>query len=128
MEFKEILRTRRKELGLTQQDIADLFGIKSVNVSDWERGEGMPEAAKLLRLAKRLGLSVSQLLGEHDLRQPSTADNAPQIEYTLHWLNREEAQLITDYRSTDDGGRATILNISTIVPKISSPAAAINDA
>ncbi|MBV5349927.1 helix-turn-helix domain-containing protein, partial [bacterium] len=63
MEFKDILRIRRKQLGLTQQDIADLFEIKSVNVSDWERGEGMPEAGKLLRLAKRLGISVSQLLG-----------------------------------------------------------------
>ncbi|WP_219116106.1 LexA family transcriptional regulator [Janthinobacterium sp. UMAB-56] len=64
MKFPEILRARRKELGLTQQDIADIWGIKSVNVSDWERGKGMPETARLGALAKRLGMTISELMGE----------------------------------------------------------------
>lgn len=64
MKFPEILRARRKELGLTQQDIADIWGIKSVNVSDWERGKGMPETARLGALAKRLGMSISELMGD----------------------------------------------------------------
>lgn len=64
MEFNQILRARRKELGLTQQQIADLWGIKAVNVSDWERGKTMPEAAKLPALAKRLSMSLSDLMGE----------------------------------------------------------------
>jgi phage repressor protein C with HTH and peptisase S24 domain len=64
MKFPQILKQRRKELGLTQQDIADIWGIKSVNVSDWERGKGMPEASKLSALAKRLNLSLSELMGE----------------------------------------------------------------
>lgn len=64
MKFPQILRKRRRELGLTQKDIADIWGIRSVNVSDWERGVGMPEAAKLTALAKRLGMSLSELMGE----------------------------------------------------------------
>ncbi|QJD98633.1 helix-turn-helix transcriptional regulator [Massilia forsythiae] len=64
MKFAQILRKRRKELGLTQQNIADIWGIKSVNVSDWERGKGMPEASKLPALAKRLEMSLSELMGE----------------------------------------------------------------
>lgn len=64
MKFPEILRARRKELGLTQQDLADIWGIKSVNVSDWERGKGMPETARLSALAKRLGISISELMGD----------------------------------------------------------------
>jgi len=64
MKFHQILRNRRKELGLTQQQIADIWGIKSVNISDWERGKGMPEAAKLAALAKRLDISLSELMGE----------------------------------------------------------------
>lgn len=64
MKFSEKLRSRRKELGLTQQEIADVFGISSVNVSDWERGRYMPESGKLPALAKRLGISISELLGE----------------------------------------------------------------
>nr|WP_314607356.1 LexA family transcriptional regulator [uncultured Janthinobacterium sp.] len=64
MKFPEILRARRKELGLTQQDLADIWGIKSVNVSDWERGKGMPETGRLGALAKRLGMSISELMGD----------------------------------------------------------------
>lgn len=64
MKFSEILRKRRKELGLTQQDIADLWGISPVNVSGWESNKTMPEAVKLPTLAKRLGMSLSELMGE----------------------------------------------------------------
>lgn len=64
MKFHQILKSRRKELGLTQQDIADLWGIKSVNVSDWENDRGMPETARIPALAKRLKLTISELFGE----------------------------------------------------------------
>lgn len=64
MKFSQILRSRRKALGLTQQDIADLWGISPVNVSGWESNKTMPEAAKLPLLAKRLEISVSELMGE----------------------------------------------------------------
>jgi phage repressor protein C with HTH and peptisase S24 domain/DNA-binding XRE family transcriptional regulator len=88
MKFSEILRKRRKELGLTQQDIADLWGISPVNVSGWEWNKTMPEAAKLPTLAKRLGMSVSELMGEGipsfsvDGRTGELAP-APSV-YTLH--------------------------------------------
>lgn len=64
MTFAKNLRAKRKALGLTQQQIADVWGIKSVNVSDWERGVGMPEASRLPALAKRLETTVTELLGE----------------------------------------------------------------
>lgn len=64
MKFAQILKSRRKELGLTQKDVADTFGIKSVNVSDWERGAGMPEASRLPALAKKLKMTVSELMGD----------------------------------------------------------------
>lgn len=67
MKFHLILRSKRKELGLTQQDIADIWGIKSVNVSDWENEKGMPEATRLSALAKRLNLSISELMGERKI-------------------------------------------------------------
>ncbi len=66
MKFNEKLRSRRKELGLTQQEIADVFGIKSVNVSDWENGKTMPETSRLSALARKLKLSISELLGESE--------------------------------------------------------------
>jgi len=80
MKFSEILRKRRRELGLTQQNIADIWGIKSVNVSAWENGKGMPEATRLPALAKRLRISLSELMGETppptDAHRPDSNDGS----------------------------------------------------
>ncbi len=70
MKFNEKLRSKRKELGMTQQEIADIFGIKSVNISDWENGKTMPEASRIPALAKKLKISISELLGESAASQP----------------------------------------------------------
>jgi len=64
MKFAQKLRQRRKELGLTQQEVADLWGISAVNISDWERGKWMPESSRLPALAKKLQVSISELMGE----------------------------------------------------------------
>jgi phage repressor protein C with HTH and peptisase S24 domain len=85
MKFNEKLRSTRKTLGLTQQDIADIFGIKSVNISDWENEKTMPEASRLPLLAKKLGLSISELMGEEPgklSRRDVYAPGAPTITAT----------------------------------------------
>lgn len=64
MKFAQILRSRRKALGLTQKDIGATLGISHVNISDWENGRGMPEASRLPALAKRLEMTVSELMGD----------------------------------------------------------------
>lgn len=104
MEFKNILRARRKALGLTQQDVGDWFGIKSVNISDWERGEGMPEASKLKLLAKKLDLTVSELLGEKASKHliDQSSQNYDDI-----------LQLITLYNNASDSGRIDIIDFAT---------------
>ena len=61
-DFAEFLFKRRKELGLTQQNIADELGISNKAVSKWESGESFPETAQLLPLSRLLGCSVDDLL------------------------------------------------------------------
>lgn len=64
MKFAEILKSRRKEIGYTQEQVASHLGINGVNVSDWERGKTMPEASRIPKLAKFLRLSISELMGD----------------------------------------------------------------
>lgn len=80
MKFNEILKAKRKQANLTQNDIADIFGISSVNVSDWENGRTMPEASRLPALAKKLGTSISELLGES---APTASTQPSQDEFDL---------------------------------------------
>lgn len=61
------LKDERLRCGLTQEQVAEEFGITASAVSRWESGEMKPRADKLLRLAELYGCSVETLLrGEHN--------------------------------------------------------------
>ena len=57
------IRTARIGKNMTQMDLADQMGVSYQAVSNWERGNSMPDIAKLETLSQVLGLSVSDLLG-----------------------------------------------------------------
>lgn len=61
-DFSQFLYTRRKALGLTQQNIADKLNITNKAVSKWESGECFPETAQLVALADILECTVDELL------------------------------------------------------------------
>ena len=52
----------RKKAGLTQQQLADKFGITDKAVSKWERGITLPDSSIMLELCSTLGITVNDLL------------------------------------------------------------------
>jgi len=67
MDFKEKIKTYRKDRGLSQQDIADYFGYKSfTTIQKWEDGSSTPPAKTLKRLAEFFGVSVEDLITESE--------------------------------------------------------------
>lgn len=63
LEFAERLKALRKSKNMTQQELADLLGVSNKSVSRWETG-GYPDVAMLGPLARALGVTVDDLLGE----------------------------------------------------------------
>lgn len=57
------IKTARTEKNMTQMDLADAMGISFQAVSNWERGNSMPDIAKLPELCQILDLSMDDLLG-----------------------------------------------------------------
>ena len=53
----------RKNLGLTQAELADKLGVSHQAVSQWERSETLPDILTLPRIAEVLGESISYILG-----------------------------------------------------------------
>lgn len=53
----------RKEKGMTQMGLANQLGVSYQAVSNWERGESMPDISKLEDLSKELGASIDEILG-----------------------------------------------------------------
>ncbi|WP_281532803.1 helix-turn-helix domain-containing protein [Anaerocolumna aminovalerica] len=52
----------RKEKNLTQMELADIMGVSYQAVSNWERGNSMPDISKLTELTVTLGVSIDDLL------------------------------------------------------------------
>ena len=61
--FHEKLKVLRKKQGLTQQEIAELLGVKRNTYSDWENGKCKPNYEKLEKIADFFGVSLDWLFG-----------------------------------------------------------------
>lgn len=54
----QTIKNRRKELGVTQQEVADLAGVGINSLVAIERGKGNPSLKTLLRILEVLGLEI----------------------------------------------------------------------
>lgn len=70
--MKDIIVRRRKELGLTQQELADKLFVSDKVISKWETGKSVPDTSILVELANVLGISLNELLkSEKDVTEGS---------------------------------------------------------
>ena len=58
------IRTRRRQLGLSQSDLADKLGVSFQQVQKYERGSNRVAASTLLAAAGALSTTVAWLVGE----------------------------------------------------------------
>lgn len=66
----------RKEMGLTQKQLADALLISDKTVSKWECGNGMPEVSLMIPLCQKLGITVNELLTGKRLTSSEYQKNA----------------------------------------------------
>ena len=65
-----IIKTKRKELGLTQEELASKLHITEKAISRWEISRGTPDISLLIPLSKELNIEVSELLnGEENKKE-----------------------------------------------------------
>ncbi|MGI6240231.1 MAG: helix-turn-helix transcriptional regulator [Christensenellales bacterium] len=57
------LKKLRMEKAMTQADMAERLGVTPQSVSNWERGESLPDAGLLIDIAMMLETSVDAILG-----------------------------------------------------------------
>ena len=63
MKVTKTIREARIARNMTQMNLADAMGVSYQAVSNWERGNSMPDISKLGELCNALEISVAQLLG-----------------------------------------------------------------
>lgn len=69
--MKDIISKRRKELGMTQQELANKLFISDKVVSKWETGKSIPDTSILVDLSKALEISLENLLESKEVNELS---------------------------------------------------------
>lgn len=57
------IKTFRKKLGLTQEELASQLYVTSQAVSKWESENGLPDTAQIVPFAKALNVTTDSLFG-----------------------------------------------------------------
>ena len=65
----KLIALKRKEKGLTQEQLAEKLGITNKAVSKWETGKSMPDLAVIQDLCKILGISLTTLLNGEENKE-----------------------------------------------------------
>lgn len=66
MKINQIIREKRKELSLTQEQIADYLGVSTPAVNKWEKGSTYPDITLLPALARLLKIDLNTLMSFND--------------------------------------------------------------
>lgn len=80
----------RKELGLTQKELAEKLKVTDKAISRWETGKGLPDTSLLKPLAEIFGVSVGELLSGKRMDDSQIKSQADHI--ILESLGYEERQ------------------------------------
>ncbi|AIR85908.1 LexA family transcriptional regulator [Pantoea rwandensis] len=101
----ERIRSRRKNLKLTQQGVASGIGVSHVAVSQWEKDETLPRGENLLRLAELLQCTAAWIIdGEGEVfTTPSKVSDVsalPLITLTQAAAWMQEQRLLIQQQAT----------------------------
>lgn len=70
------IAAKRKDLGLTQKQVAEKIGMSDKSVSKWERGICLPDVSVYFELCEILGISIQEFLAGEDISQENLMKKA----------------------------------------------------
>ncbi len=64
MQLGPYIKSRRKNLGMTQKQLAKNVGVTDVTISRYENGEREPSFTEFIKLCEVLGMKVEDFTGK----------------------------------------------------------------
>ena len=101
------LRELRKEKQLTQEQLAERFGVTSRSVSRWETGSNMPDLSILVELADFYDVDIRDIIDGERKGEDMNKEE------------KERLQLVADYAETEKNTLLMRLRIISIVGLVS---------
>ena len=113
MQIKDLIRTKREELGLTYEALGKLVGVGKSTVRKWETRmiENM-RRDNIIALSKALNISPSILMGWEDYNSESKSilDQNEIIENDKNKLYEKEQLLLDNFNKLNDLGKKKVIN------------------
>jgi transcriptional regulator with XRE-family HTH domain len=108
------LKQARKEKGLSQEELANLVGLKVGTVSKYEQGDRTPGIGKLQLIANALGCETSRFVASGDkyVRMTQTTDYGNNLDAYLNWLKFSHFGCNPCEIENDDGSKSSSYLIS----------------
>lgn len=103
----------RKELNLTQKQLADSLNISDKTISKWERGLGCPDISILPDLAKVFGVTVNNILLAEDNNIINLGGNMKNLKF---YMCKKCGNLITSSKSLEVSCCGKILTQLSLQP------------
>ena len=92
MKINHIIREKRKELSLTQEQVAEFLGISTPSVNKWEKGSSYPDITLLPALARLLKTDLNTLLSfQDDLSDVEVVNFVDEVDKTVQEKGYETA-------------------------------------
>jgi hypothetical protein len=114
-----IIERRLRELGKSQQWLADRVGVSPVSVHNWIKN-GTIARQNLGPAAVALEMTTNQLMGEDQPEhKPAISEEAP-VKVSLQWLLPDEQELLENYRLCTDEGKNMTRSFVKVAPKKSN--------
>ena len=76
----------RSDRGMTQAELGAELNYSDKTISKWERGEAIPDAYVLTRLAELFGVSVDYLLSSHDKWEKPKENEIEEVRYSVEHI------------------------------------------
>ena len=88
--FSEIFKALRKDKQLTQEQIAEIFGVSPQAISRWENATSYPDITQLPNIASYFETTVDELLGVK-----KNVKKQKMLYFQFRW--QESADIINEY-------------------------------
>ena len=100
--FAQNLKFYRRNLGITQEELAQRVGTNRNAIANYEQGRAEPSFQALCALCRELGVDADQLITEQDFGIPYIY---------MRQVTDDEAALLDAYRKADEVYQGVALDI-----------------
>ena len=88
------LKQLRNEKGLSQEKLAEIFGVSSRSVSRWENGRTMPDISIMIELADYYDIDIRELINGERKSEDMNKDMKETLTMVADYTDKQKKQAI----------------------------------